>query len=274
MKISDADGIWISAVCVWLYTTSGGLLSVAFTDVAQGAVSWLGLLVFVFYTIKNADLSAPPESIGFPGYIYPDNIGDGGVCDMYNGVPCNVTEGACCYNPENEVADNGAYPFGDLPVFPNQLTDPSALFPFPNAIFWDWSTIFILSFGNLAALDFQARCLGSKTPQIATIGCYIAGFITLLVGIPFAYMGAITRVHYGPDSVHAEFAADTCSSVLGLGTCGLWLPDAQAFLKFVTNKTPSFLGGWCLLGIVGASMSTSDGAILAMGTVFCHNVLE
>jgi Na+/proline symporter len=40
------------------------------------------------------------------------------------------------------------------------------------------------------------------------------------------------------------------------------------------HQAPPFLGGWCLFGIVAASMSTADGAILAMGTVFSHNVVR
>lgn len=60
--------------------------------------------------------------------------------------------------------------------------------------------------------------------------------------------------------------------MLGLPTCGMWLPDDRAFLKLLTNETPAFLGAWCLIGIIAASMSTADGAILAMGTVWAHNV--
>ena len=37
-----------------------------------------------------------------------------------------------------------------------QMTDADALDPIPNAIFFNWATIFVLAFGNLAALDFQA----------------------------------------------------------------------------------------------------------------------
>ena len=58
---------------------------------------------------------------------------------------------------------------------------------------WNWATIFVLGLGNLAALDFQARCMAAKTPSIATWGCFIGGIFTFFVGIPFAYMGAITR---------------------------------------------------------------------------------
>lgn len=35
-----------------------------------------------------------------------------------------------------------------------------------------------------------------------------------------------------------------------------------------------FIGCWLLVAIVAASMSTGDGAILAMGTVWAHNILR
>jgi len=275
LNIDDpAAAVWISMILILLYTACGGLFSVAYTDCIQAAIGWFGCLFAAFYLINNKE-QAPPPSIGFEGYIYPDNIGDGGVCDMYSGVPCTNDPSLCCYNTEIQTAgDNGAYPFGDKRVFNNQMTDPYSLTPFPNAILFNWATIFVLGFGNLAALDFQARCMAAKTPKIATIGCIIAGFLTFLVGIPFSYLGAITRVLYGPDSSFAVFEPDTCSEILLLPTCAMWVPDADAFIKVLTHNMPSFLGGWCLIGIVAASMSTADGAILAMGTVLSNNLLR
>lgn len=52
----------------------------------------------------------------------------------------------------------------------------------------------------------------------------------------------------------------------------MWVPDDLAFVKLLTHEANPFLGAWCLIGIVAASMSTADGAILAMGTVWSHNV--
>jgi len=54
----------------------------------------------------------------------------------------------------------------------------------------------------------------------------------------------------------------------------LWVPDDFAFVKFLTHDVPGFLGGWALLGIVAASMSTADGAIHAIGTTFSHNIFR
>ncbi|CAN0505319.1 unnamed protein product, partial [Discosporangium mesarthrocarpum] len=65
---------------------------------------------------------------------------------------------------------------------------------------------------------------------------------------------------------------DSCSAALDLPTCAAWEPDPTAFLKLATTQFPAWLGCWILIGITAASMSTSDGAILAIGTVLSHNV--
>jgi hypothetical protein len=140
------------------------------------------------------------------GYIYPETFDEGGACDMYEGVPCVYAEGSCCYNTDKwcpgfdgtnpsicERYDRGAYPFGDQPVYSDQMSDPYALAPFPNSIYWNWATIFILGFGNLAALDFQGRCMAAKSPTAARWGCFIAGCTTIFIGVPFSFLGAITR---------------------------------------------------------------------------------
>lgn len=210
LGMSQTAAIWMSGALVLLYTIAGGLYSVAYTDVLQAAVGWIGSVTFAFYMISTEKSAAPP-SIGYPLYSYPDDE----TCAMYSGVPCTNDPTLCCYNEalwcpsaDNCTVDNGAYPIGDLPVFNNQMTDPASLYPFPNAIVFNWATIFVLGFGNLAALDFQARCMASKSARVATIGCILAGCLTFFVGIPFAYLGAITRQYYGPDTARAEFVAD------------------------------------------------------------------
>jgi hypothetical protein len=235
-----------------------------------------GCSICVFWAIYNMP-SAPEASIGFPGYIYPNQE----ICNTYEGIPCTNDVTQCCYNedkwcpsPDNCRADNGAYPIGDLPFYPGQMLDPYALTPFPNAIFWNWATIIILSFGNFAALDFQVRVMAAKTSRDAQIGCFLGGILTIFLGVPFAYFGGITRYYYGPDTIYAEFDVDTCSTTLGLPTCGAWIPNPKAFVYLMTQNVPKILGAWCLIGIVAASMSTASGAILAMGTVFSHNIMR
>lgn len=216
LDFGEAESIWLAAASVLLYTIAGGLFSVAYTDVMQASVGWLGAVSLVFWLIRNSELAAPPPSIGFPGYSYPNDE----ICEMYDGVPCTNLEGACCYNEakwcptaDTCTVDNGAYPIGDLRIIPAAITDAQGLTPFPNAILFNWATIFVLGFGNLAALDFQARCMASKDGATATKGCIIAGILTWFIGIPFAYLGAITRVFYGPDSPRAAFETDVCLKI-------------------------------------------------------------
>ena len=38
--INERVAIWVSAIIVWTYTVTGGLFSVAYTDVVQGALGW------------------------------------------------------------------------------------------------------------------------------------------------------------------------------------------------------------------------------------------
>lgn len=105
-----------------------------------------------FWMIANATERAPPPSIGFPGYIYPNDE----ICDKYLGIPCANNPDLCCYNStnwcdangDNCIADNGAYPVGDKPVYSDQMFNAQALTPFPNSIMWNWATIIILGFGN------------------------------------------------------------------------------------------------------------------------------
>ena len=120
----------------------------------------------------------------------------------------------------------------------NQMLNPHSLTPFPNAILFNWATVFILAFGNLAALDFQARCMAAKTARIAQIGCLMAGMLGIMVATPFALMGGVARYYYGPDSIHAEFEADTCHRAIDFPTCAQWIPDKQAVLRVLTKVAP------------------------------------
>jgi len=294
---NEVPGIWIAALAIWLYTVTGGLFSVAYTDIGQALVGWTGMFVGALYIINNFPTA--------PG-VSP------------------------------------AYPLGDKPEVSEQLHDEDALDPIPNAIVLNWATMIVLAFGNLGALDFQARVFASKGPKTAVAGCFMAGCIAWIIGAVFCHIPGAVRALYGPSSPHAEFVADSCSNhitVLGCfgpghidtdpivnpscgtaagcdpkirkgfcnaipmhtPTCGEWKPDPYAPLKMLTcfddtcNGFTDFLGDsglpgtfpgyvgnfpmpkgigiWILLAIIAASMSTGDGAILAMGTVLGHNIL-
>jgi hypothetical protein len=101
--ISQTSGIYLSAIIVWIYTVSGGLFSVAYTDVVQGVIGWSGCIVAAYWFIVNSEESAPTASIGFPGYIYPNDE----LCQQYQGVPCTNDPTLCCYNMDKWCDANG-----------------------------------------------------------------------------------------------------------------------------------------------------------------------
>ena len=53
-----------------------------------------GLIVCAAYMLQNRPVHAPPPSIGYPGYVYPNAE----VCAMYEGVPSSINPGTCVYN--------------------------------------------------------------------------------------------------------------------------------------------------------------------------------
>ena len=141
------------------------------------------------------------------------------------------------------------------------MTDPDALDPIPNAIFFNWVTIFVLGFGNLGALDFQARVFASCDADTAQRGCFLAGVVSIAIGVLFSCTSGAARALYGPSSPYAEFVADSCSADItvigcfgfpdckatvlpGVPTCGEWKPDPYAALRMFTCTKPDcrFLG--------------------------------
>ena len=138
-----------------------------------------------------------PSSIGFPTlnatdtagyYMYPDDA----TAALYDGVDCANNPGAKCYNqqlwcPANGtecVTDNGAYPFAQR-IFDNPDARPGVVHTLPQRHLWNWATIFILGFGNLAALDFQARCMAMLLLLDARCRMHpLGGCLTLIIGIP------------------------------------------------------------------------------------------
>ena len=110
-QLDITDGVFLSGIIILIYTACGGLFSVAYTDVIQSAVGMTGCLAAVYWIITNAEEKAPPPSIGFPDYVYPNEA----IAKMYDGVPCKNVADSWCYNAakwDGVKSDAGA-PYGD-----------------------------------------------------------------------------------------------------------------------------------------------------------------
>lgn len=131
--------------------------------------------------------------------------------------------------------------FGDL----RPLTDPG------QGALLNWAAIISLGVGNAMALDFMERVFSARTPRTASRACYYAAFWTIVTGV--------------------------AASILGLAATQL-LPtgsDARMVLPtLATSHLPFVIGVMVFVGVLGASMSTANGAMLVIAVVLARNVWQ
>ncbi len=127
----------------------------------------------------------------------------------------------------------------------SQLTSPA------NGALVNWAAILSLAFGNSMALDFMERVFSARTPETAKRACYYAGVWTVVIGL--------------------------CASLLGLAAVSMVGPvgDARMVLpRFATEHLPFALGVMVFVGVLGASMSTANGAMLVIAVVLARNIYQ
>ncbi|MFA5842843.1 MAG: sodium:solute symporter [Candidatus Gracilibacteria bacterium] len=132
-----------------------------------------------------------------------------------------------------------------------ESTDLSQLSTLANGGLINWATIVALGFGNLLAIDFNSRIFAAQSSRAAQKGCYWGGFLTLLIGLPFAFLAPI--LHF-LNVVPSE--------------------GMPVLLTFTTTLLPPVIAGFLLAGIIAAALSTIDGAMLSMGNILTQNLLR
>src|SRR5918996_1959662 len=125
------------------------------------------------------------------------------------------------------------------------LTDPA------NGAYLNWAGLISLTVANTIALDFMERIFAAKNPEHARRGAFMGGGLTLITVPPVAILG-IVALYLIPNS-----------------------PDPFAmFPQLAINHMPFWLGAILFMAVAGASISTANGALLAMGSVFARNILH
>lgn len=134
-------------------------------------------------------------------------------------------------------------PDGMGPFDLGQLTssDQGAMF--------NWATLLALGIGDIVAIDFMQRIFAARSPQTAQRACFVGALGVLVVGIPFSLVALSSRAILGDDP--------------GSGPVLFTLLDQYA---------PVGLTILVLSGIVAASCSTANGAILGTAAVGARNV--
>lgn len=112
-----------------------------------------------------------------------------------------------------------------------------------------WASLVSLALGDVVAIDFIQRVISADSARTARRGCYIAGVLTLTVGLMVSFMGL--AAHY--------FELEQSRFVL---------------VDLALNEMPTVIGGMILLGVIAASMSTAAGVVLDLANVLTRNVLQ
>jgi len=140
------------------------------------------------------------------------------------------------------VAYGLTIPEGMGPFDLGQLTDPA------QGATVNWATLIALGIGDIVAIDFMQRVFAAKNPETARRACFVGAGGAAAVGIPFALIALAST---------AILPADTEGPVL---------------FTLLDQYAPAVLTMLVLAGIVGASMSTANGAILATASVTVRNL--
>jgi Na+/proline symporter len=109
-----------------------------------------------------------------------------------------------------------------------------------------------LGLGDVIALDFMERIFAARTGRIASRSCYWGAAFTIIVGIAASFMGmmALTLIPGG-------------------------IEDPRTVLPTLAIRGVPFVFGLFIMGgIIGAGLSTADGGILGISTVFGRNIVQ
>ncbi|PGF16928.1 sodium:solute symporter [Natrinema sp. CBA1119] len=137
-------------------------------------------------------------------------------------------------------------PAGMGPSNLGQLTDPS------QGAYINLATIVALGLGDIVAIDFMERVFAADSPETAQKACFIGGAGTLIIGVPFSIV------------------ALSANSILA--SLGVEAGNQAVLYVLLQNAVPPWLAAIVIAGIVAASFSTSDGAILGTSSVIARNI--
>lgn len=134
---------------------------------------------------------------------------------------------------------------------PPSYLDLSGLTDMGNGALVNWAGILALGLGDIVALDFMERVFAAKDGKTARRGAFMGGGLTALTIIPTSMMG-IVALFFLPN-----------------------LTDPfTAYPDLAINHVPFAIGIALLMGVLGASMSTANGGLLAISSVMSRNIIQ
>ena len=134
---------------------------------------------------------------------------------------------------------------------PAATVDLSSLVHRGSGALVNWAGMIALVFDNAMALDFMERVFAARDGRTASRACYYGAVMTLVIGCCVALI-ALAGV----------------ASVKDVADPRMVLPT------MAVNVLPYWIGVLVFIGVLGASMSTANGAILVISVVLARNLVQ
>jgi solute:Na+ symporter, SSS family len=134
---------------------------------------------------------------------------------------------------------------------PPEFMDITGLTDIANGALINWAGILALGLGDIVALDFMERVFAARDPKTARRGAFMGGALTLFTVVPTSMLGIIAFFFLPADTI----------------------PDL-ALPLLATEHMPFAIGAAILMGVIGASMSTASGGLLAISSVVSRNYIQ
>lgn len=146
----------------------------------------------------------------------------------------------------------GGVDFGTiLASTPSDYLDLSGLTDPDKGAIVNWAGILALGLGDVVALDFMERVFSARDGKTARRGALMGATLTISVIVPVGMMGIIAL--YLLPNVEDPYTVYPLMAI---------------------HLLPFPIGAALLMGVLGASMSTSNGGLLAISSVIARNLIQ
>jgi len=138
-----------------------------------------------------------------------------------------------------------------LTATPESYLDLSGLTDVSNGALVNWAGIIALGVGDVVALDFMERVFSARDGKTARRGAFMAAILTISIIVPTSMMGIIAL--YMLPNIADPYTVYPLMAI---------------------NLLPFPIGAALLMGVLGASMSTANGGLLAISSVIARNLIQ
>uniref|UniRef100_A0A8C4R5N9 Sodium/glucose cotransporter 1 n=2 Tax=Eptatretus burgeri TaxID=7764 RepID=A0A8C4R5N9_EPTBU len=239
--IQQAMGLnlYLAVVCLLiitgLYTITGGLTAVIYTDTLQTIIMLIGSFILTGYAFNNVG--------GYEGLHkkYMNAIPE---------VSPNFTINQECYMPRNDSFNLLRDPItGDLPW-------PGLVFGLTILAIWYWCTDQVI----------VQRCLAAKNMSHVKAGCILCGYLKLLPMFLMVMPGMISRILYTDKiaCVEPEKCQEYCGTSVGCSNI--------AYPTLVLNLLPNGLRGLMMAVMLSSLMSSLTSIFNSASTLFTMDI--